>query len=111
MEERRKEIRRRTFKGGSIGFNRPDKGASFVFNRADTGAGSAFNCTAKGASFNCTASIDCCVRNLSPLGACLQVESPVGIPDDFVLVIGSDHAAHPCHVIWRIGTRLGVEFR
>jgi len=62
-------------------------------------------------AFNRAAGIDCCVRNLSPLGACLQVESPVGIPDDFVLVIGSEHATHPCHVIWRMGTRLGVEFR
>jgi hypothetical protein len=60
--------------------------------------------------FNRAAGIDCRVRNLSPAGACLEVESQLGIPDDFVLVIGSDHLQQTCHVIWRTATRLGVEF-
>jgi hypothetical protein len=29
------------------------------------------------------AAIDCTVRNLSDRGACLKVESPIGIPDSF----------------------------
>lgn len=62
-------------------------------------------------AFNRAGSIDCRVRNLSPAGACLEVASQVGIPDDFVLVIEHDHVTQPCHVIWRIGARLGVEFR
>jgi hypothetical protein len=53
---------------------------------------------------------DCRVRNLSPSGACLEVASQVGIPDDFVLVVEVDHFKSPCHVIWRTTTRLGVEF-
>ena len=61
--------------------------------------------------FHRAAGIDCRVRNLSPAGACLEVESPIGIPDDFTLVIERDHLRQPCHVIWRTGTRLGVEFR
>jgi len=61
--------------------------------------------------FNRAAGIDCRVRNLSPAGACLEVASQVGIPDDFVLVIESDHLHQQCHVIWRTATRLGVEFR
>ncbi|HVZ54050.1 MAG TPA: PilZ domain-containing protein [Pseudolabrys sp.] len=61
-------------------------------------------------NFHRAATIDCRVRNLSPSGACLEVVSPVGIPDDFVLVINSDHLKLPCHVIWRTATRLGVEF-
>jgi hypothetical protein len=80
MEERRKALRHRTLKAGSISFNR-------------------------------AAGIDCRVRNLSPAGACLEVASQVGIPDDFVLVIENDHLHQPCHVIWRTATRLGVEFR
>jgi hypothetical protein len=79
MEERRKELRHRTFKAGSIAFNR------------DGG-------------------ISCRVRNLSPIGACLEVTSPLGVPDDFVLVIESSHEKRPCHIIWRTGTRLGVAF-
>lgn len=61
--------------------------------------------------FNRAAGIDCRVRNLSTEGACLDVTSPFGIPDDFVLVIDSDRFSQPCHVIWRNGNRLGVEFR
>ena len=45
-----------------------------------------------------------------PAGACLEVASQVGIPDDFMLVIEHDRLNQPCHVIWRTATRLGVEF-
>ncbi len=61
--------------------------------------------------FNRGAGIDCRVRNLSPAGACLEVASQVGIPDDFTLVVERDHLHQHCHVIWRTTTRLGVEFR
>lgn len=61
--------------------------------------------------FNRAAGIDCRVRNLSPNGACLDVASPFGIPDDFILAIESDRLRQPCHVIWRNGNRMGVEFR
>ncbi len=60
-------------------------------------------------SFN-RAGIDCRVRNLTGTGACLEVASQIGIPDDFVLVIDHDHLKQPCHVIWRTATRMGVEF-
>ncbi len=62
-------------------------------------------------AFNRAGSIDCRVRNLSPLGACLEVASQIGVPNDFVLVIDRDNLKQPCHVIWRMGSRLGVEFR
>lgn len=62
-------------------------------------------------SFNRAGGIDCRVRNLSPLGACLEVASHAGIPDDFVLVVAHDQLRQPCHVIWRHATRMGVEFR
>jgi hypothetical protein len=61
-------------------------------------------------SFNRAGGIDCRVRNLSPAGACLEVASQFGIPDEFVLVIESDHMKQPCHVIWRTATRMGVTF-
>ena len=43
----------------------------------------------------------CRVRNMSPAGACLEVSSQVGIPDNFVLVVSYDKINRPCHVIWR----------
>ncbi|MSO68376.1 MAG: PilZ domain-containing protein [Pseudolabrys sp.] len=61
--------------------------------------------------FNRDSGIDCRVRNLSPVGACLEVASQIGIPDDFVLVIDVDRLKQPCHVIWRTATRMGVEFQ
>jgi hypothetical protein len=42
-------------------------------------------------AFNRAGTIDCRVRNLSPIGACLEVASPLGIPDRFVLLIENDH--------------------
>ena len=44
---------------------------------------------------------------MSPAGACLEVSSQVGIPNDFVLVVGYDKFTQT----WRSDTRLGVEFR
>ena len=53
--------------------------------------------------------IDCVVLNLSDRGACLKVESPVGIPDRFDLVL--DNApVRGCRVTWRSATQIGVAF-
>jgi PilZ domain len=60
--------------------------------------------------FNGSGGFDCRVRNMSPAGACLEVASQFGIPDDFMLVIDVDHLTRSCHVIWRTATRMGVVF-
>ncbi|MGH6829949.1 MAG: PilZ domain-containing protein [Methylocella sp.] len=53
--------------------------------------------------------IDCSVRNLSDRGACLIVESSIGIPDSFDLLL--DQASiRDCLVTWRKATQIGVEF-
>jgi PilZ domain len=57
-----------------------------------------------------SASIDCVVRNSSASGACLDVASPIGIPESFDLVYGADRARTPCRVVWRKANRIGVEF-
>ena len=62
-------------------------------------------------NFNGAGAIDCRVRNMSRAGACLEVSSQVGIPNDFVLLIAYDKFKQTCHVVWRSDTRLGVEFR
>ncbi len=53
--------------------------------------------------------IDCVVRNLSERGACLNVESPIGIPESFDLVFGPKSIRN-CRVAWRKATQIGVEF-
>ena len=53
--------------------------------------------------------IDCVVRNLSDGGACLNVDSSIGIPDSFDLLL--DHASvGNCRVTWRKATQIGVKF-
>ena len=68
--------------------------------------------TLKGGSilFGFAAAIDCVIRNLSVTGACLEVDSSVGIPDDFTLLIKPEHLKRNCRVAWRAARRIGVRF-
>jgi hypothetical protein len=61
-------------------------------------------------SFN-GAGIDCVVRNISATGAALEVESPLGIPTEFKLVISAEHFNEFCRVLWRKAKRIGVVFQ
>lgn len=54
--------------------------------------------------------INCMVRNMSNLGAALDVPSPIGIPDHFTLILQADGHHAPCHVIWRKEKRIGIAF-
>jgi len=62
-------------------------------------------------SFHRGGAIDCTIRNLSRTGACLEVASPVGIPDNFILFTKPDRIQHPCQVVWRKGHQIGVAFQ
>lgn len=46
------------------------------------------------------ATIPCVVRNLSTVGALLIVESPLGIPRRFTLLVRLGLFAKECRVIW-----------
>jgi hypothetical protein len=54
--------------------------------------------------------IDCTVRNLSPHGACLNVESALGIPERFDVLFEMDQSVRPCRMIWHKQKQIGVEF-
>ena len=54
--------------------------------------------------------ISCTVRNISEGGASLEVESPIGIPDNFKLVIEKDYVNRPCRVVSRTKNTIGVIF-
>jgi PilZ domain-containing protein len=79
MQERRKANRARTLKSGKIVLNLH------------------------------ASVIDCTVRNLSDRGALLMVQSVIGIPESFELVL-ENRTHRDCHVVWRGDNRLGVEF-
>ena len=53
---------------------------------------------------------DCSARDLSNLGACLQLSSTLGIPDSFDLTFDAARSSRPCRVVWRTKDRLGVSF-
>jgi hypothetical protein len=54
--------------------------------------------------------IDCIIRNMSPLGAALNVPTPAGIPHEVTLNIVSRHERQNCHIVWRKEKRIGVAF-
>jgi len=54
--------------------------------------------------------IDSTVRNVSKLGAALDVATPVGIPENFTLTIPSEGMRFACRVIYRKVRRIGVRF-
>ena len=50
------------------------------------------------------------VKNLSDSGALVQVESVIGVPDNFTLLIEADHFKRECEIVWRLPNRIGVRF-
>jgi hypothetical protein len=52
--------------------------------------------------------LECTVRNISELGAALQVSTTVGIPPHFDVIV--DGVRHRCRSIWRTDTKIGVAF-
>ena len=68
--------------------------------------------TFKGGSimFGVAAAIDCTIRNMSQTGAALEVDSPVGIPDECTLLIKPEFVKRNCRVAWRSAKRIGVRF-
>ena len=54
--------------------------------------------------------IDCTVRNLSPSGACLNVASAVGIPEQFDVFFEADRSIRACRLVWHKEKQVGIEF-
>jgi hypothetical protein len=53
--------------------------------------------------------VPCSVRYISEKGACLKVQTTIGIPDEFVFIIAGE-PARTCRTIWRDDTQIGVMF-
>ena len=80
MQERRQEVRERTFFGGTIAFNQ----------RAS--------------------SMGCLVRNLTSQGAMLALANSAAIPDKFDLNIDRKARSFRARTVWRRMDEAGVEF-
>ena len=56
-----------------------------------------------------SSAINCMVRNITELGAMIDVTSPIGIPDHFTLALQTGRHKY-CRIIWRNDKRIGVAF-
>ena len=69
--------------------------------------------TYKGAQLVCGTRppiIGCIVRNLSPTGACLEVDKTIRISNSLNLVFDCDGSMRACRIVWRTEQRMGVQF-
>jgi hypothetical protein len=80
MHEKRKQARARAFLGGIIAFNK----------RRST--------------------LECCVRNISPAGAFIALDSTAVIPDEFDLSLPAQERSLRAQLIWRSADAAGVRF-
>ena len=56
------------------------------------------------------ATISATVKNVSESGALLEVESVIGVPSQFTLVIKANDFKRECRIVWRQARRIGVRF-
>ena len=56
-----------------------------------------------------SSAINCMVRNITELGALIDVTSPIGIPDHFTLAFQTGLHKY-CRIVWRNDHRIGVAF-
>ena len=55
-------------------------------------------------------SIDCIVRRISDVGAEIEVESALGVPERFHLLISGENEPQPCRRVWQSEKQLGLTF-
>ncbi len=54
--------------------------------------------------------VDCTIRNISTIGAGLEVASPLGIPHEITLTIRACDERRHGYIVWRSEKRIGVAF-
>ena len=79
MQERRKSMRRRTFLGGRLAFQRR------------------------------YATLDCTIRNLSDTGARIAVDGSAILPDEFDFTLTRNDLAYRARLVWRNAEAAGLE--
>jgi diguanylate cyclase (GGDEF)-like protein len=53
---------------------------------------------------------DCVVCKISDRGATVQIDSSIGFPEHFHLLISGHGGPRPCKLVWQSGKELGLEF-
>ena len=55
--------------------------------------------------------MDCVVRNISPGGACVEIDQAAKLPEDIGLTVPCKGRSFFAHVIWRHANRVGLALR
>jgi PilZ domain-containing protein len=53
---------------------------------------------------------DCTVRDLTDVGARIEVPNTVGLPENLDLTFDGGHSVRQCRFVWRALNKAGVEF-
>jgi hypothetical protein len=56
------------------------------------------------------AKVECTIRTISTIGASIEASSRARIPDQFVLLVSSNHKSYACNVVRRKGKRMVIAF-
>ncbi|HKQ95583.1 MAG TPA: PilZ domain-containing protein, partial [Aestuariivirgaceae bacterium] len=59
---------------------------------------------------SCQSTIDCVIRDISPLGAHVRLSDAMELPDILQLHVVRDAELHPAKVLWRSRTDCGLVF-
>ena len=54
--------------------------------------------------------VDCTVRNISPIGAGVDVDNLTRLPESFTLLVESERLMRHCHAVWHNDRRIGIAF-
>jgi hypothetical protein len=54
--------------------------------------------------------VDCAVRDLTSIGAGIEIPDIGELPKTFALTFDAGHSLRPCRLVWREVNRMGVEF-
>lgn len=57
-----------------------------------------------------TSTIDCVVRNVTNVGARIEIANTIELPDSLGLSFNGGFTVRPCRVAWRSVTETGLQF-
>jgi hypothetical protein len=60
--------------------------------------------------FGTSSVIDCVVRNLTNVGARIQIPSATDLPQRLNMTFDGGRSLRPCRIVWRTLNETGVEF-
>ncbi len=60
--------------------------------------------------FGKSSTVDCVVRNLTNVGAGIEIQNTIHLPNELEMTFDAGRSIRPCRIVWRTLTRVGLEF-